>query len=250
MRTKDEAVHTFFKAGPAGIPTQQAFSQSTRWDSLDLDRENGCIRSIEHAFSTEGGLAVLYGNLAERGCIVKTAGVDESILVFEGKARIYESQDAAVAGILCNEVEPGDVVIIRYEGPRGGPGMQEMLYPTSYLKSKGLGKVCALLTDGRFSGGTSGLSIGHVSPEAAAGGNIALIENGDRILIDIPNRSINVDLSVEDLAHRRAAMEAKGKDAWKPAQPRHRRVTAALKAYALLATSADQGAVRNLELLD
>jgi dihydroxy-acid dehydratase len=250
MRTQDEAVHTFFKAGPAGIPTQQAFSQSTRWDSLDLDRENGCIRSIEHAYSSEGGLAVLYGNLAENGCIVKTAGVDESILVFEGKARIFESQDAAVAGILCNEVQAGDVVVIRYEGPRGGPGMQEMLYPTSYLKSKDLGKVCALLTDGRFSGGTSGLSIGHVSPEAAAGGNIALLNDGDRILIDIPNRSINVDLSAEELANRRAAMEAKGKDAWKPAQPRQRRVTAALKAYALLATSADQGAVRNLEMLD
>ncbi|WP_416668604.1 dihydroxy-acid dehydratase [Egbenema bharatensis] len=249
MRTDDEAVHTFFKAA-AGIPTQQAFSQSTRWDSLDLDRENGCIRSIDHAFSTEGGLAVLYGNLAERGCIVKTAGVDESILVFEGKAKIFESQDAAVAGILCNEVKPGDVVIIRYEGPRGGPGMQEMLYPTSYLKSKGLGKECALLTDGRFSGGTSGLSIGHASPEAAAGGNIALVQDGDRILIDIPNRSINVDLSAEELANRRAAMEAKGKDAWKPAQPRQRRVTAALKAYALLATSADQGAVRNLEMLE
>jgi dihydroxy-acid dehydratase len=250
MRTNDEAVHTFFRAGPAGIPTQQAFSQSTRWDTLDLDREAGCIRSIEHAYSAEGGLAVLYGNLAENGCIVKTAGVDESILVFEGTARIYESQDAAVAGILCNEVKPGDVVLIRYEGPRGGPGMQEMLYPTSYLKSKGLGKVCALLTDGRFSGGTSGLSIGHVSPEAAAGGNIALVNDGDRILIDIPNRSINVDLSPEELADRRATMEAKGKDAWKPAQPRQRRVTAALKAYALLATSADQGAVRNLEMLN
>jgi dihydroxy-acid dehydratase len=250
MRTDDEAVHTFFKAGPAGIPTQQAFSQSTRWPSLDQDRENGCIRSIENAYSAEGGLAVLYGNLAERGCIVKTAGVDESILVFEGKARIFESQDAAVAGILCNEVEPGDVVVIRYEGPRGGPGMQEMLYPTSYLKSKGLGKECALLTDGRFSGGTSGLSIGHASPEAAAGGNIALVRDGDRILIDIPNRSINVDLSAEELANRRAAMEAKGKDAWKPEQPRQRRVTAALKAYALLATSADQGAVRNLDMLE
>ncbi|MBW4546812.1 MAG: dihydroxy-acid dehydratase [Symplocastrum torsivum CPER-KK1] len=250
MRTDDEAVHTFFKAGPAGIPTQQAFSQSTRWPSLDLDRENGCIRNIEHAFSIEGGLAVLYGNLAERGCIVKTAGVDESIHVFEGKARIYESQDAAVKGILNDEVEPGEVVIIRYEGPRGGPGMQEMLYPTSYLKSKGLGKVCALLTDGRFSGGTSGLSIGHASPEAAAGGNIALVKGGDRILIDIPNRRINVELSAEELANRRVAMEALGKDAWKPTQPRQRRVSAALKAYALLATSADQGAVRNLEMLE
>ena len=267
MRTQDEAVHTFFKAGPAGIPTQQAFSQSTRWPSLDLDRENGCIRSLENAYSTEGGLAVLYGNLAENGCVVKTAGIDVSMFeaeqlryttsvptstlkVFEGKARIFESQDAAVAGILCNEVQPGDVVIIRYEGPKGGPGMQEMLYPTSYLKSKGLGKVCALLTDGRFSGGTSGLSIGHASPEAAAGGNIALVEEGDRILIDIPNRSINMDITPEELANRRAAMEAKGKEAWKPAKPRQRKVTAALKAYALLATSADKGAVRNLDMLD
>jgi len=250
IRTDDEAVHTFFKAGPAGIPTQQAFSQATRWPSLDLDRENGCIRSVENAYSTEGGLAVLYGNIAENGCIVKTAGVDESILVFEGRARIYESQDAAVRGILQDEVQPGDVVIIRYEGPRGGPGMQEMLYPTSYLKSKDLGKVCALLTDGRFSGGTSGLSIGHVSPEAAAGGAIGLVEDGDRILIDIPNRTINMDVSPEELARRRAAMEAKGKAAWKPAQPRQRRVTPALKAYALLATSADKGAVRNLDMLD
>ncbi len=250
IRTDDEAVHTFFKAGPAGIPTQQAFSQATRWPSLDLDRENGCIRSVENAYSTEGGLAVLYGNIAENGCIVKTAGVDESILVFEGRARIYESQDAAVRGILQDEVQPGDVVIIRYEGPRGGPGMQEMLYPTSYLKSKDLGKVCALLTDGRFSGGTSGLSIGHVSPEAAAGGAIGLVEDGDRILIDIPNRTINMDVSPEELARRRAAMEAKGKAAWKPAQPRQRRVTPALKAYALLATSADKGEVRNLDMLD
>src|SRR5690554_209449 len=250
VRNDDEAVRTFFKAGPAGIPTQQAFSQDTRWPSLDLDRENGCIRSVENAYSTEGGLAVLYGNIAENGCIVKTAGVDESILVFEGRARIYESQDAAVKGILQDEVQPGDVVIIRYEGPRGGPGMQEMLYPTSYLKSKDLGKVCALLTDGRFSGGTSGLSIGHVSPEAAAGGAIGLVEDGDRILIDIPNRTINMDVSPEELARRRAAMEAKGKAAWKPAQPRQRRVTPALKAYALLATSADKGAVRNLDMLD
>ena len=267
VRTQDEAVHTFFRAGPAGIPTQVAFSQSTRWPSLDLDRQSGCIRSVEHAYSQEGGLAVLYGNLAENGCVVKTAGIDVSMFeaeqlryttsvptstlrVFEGPARIFESQDAAVAGILCNEVQPGDVVIIRYEGPRGGPGMQEMLYPTSYLKSKGLGKACALLTDGRFSGGTSGLSIGHASPEAAAGGNIALVEEGDRIVIDIPNRTINMDITPEELANRRAAMEAKGKDAWKPAKPRQRRVTAALKAYALLATSADQGAVRNLDMLD
>ena len=250
MRTEDAAVHTFFQAGPAGIPTQQAFSQSTRWDSLDRDRETGCIRSLEHAYSTQGGLAVLYGNLAERGCIVKTAGVDESILVFTGKARIYESQDAAVQGILKDEVEAGDVVIIRYEGPRGGPGMQEMLYPTSYLKSKNLGKVCALLTDGRFSGGTSGLSIGHVSPEAAAGGAIALIRDGDRIHIDIPNRTIQVELSAAELLDRRAVMEAKGTSAWKPTQPRPRQVSAALRAYALLATSADQGAVRNLEGLE
>lgn len=250
MRTEDEAVHTFFRAGPAGIPTQQAFSQSTRWDTLDLDRQEGCIRNLEHAYSQEGGLAVLYGNLAERGCIVKTAGVDDSILVFEGTARIFESQDAAVAGILFNEVQAGDVVIIRYEGPRGGPGMQEMLYPTSYLKSKDLGKVCALVTDGRFSGGTSGLSIGHVSPEAAAGGNIALVEDGDRILIDIPNRTINIDVSPEELAQRRAAMEGKGKEAWKPAKPRPRRISNALKVYAMFATSADQGAVRNLALLE
>jgi len=267
IRSDNEAVHTFFRAGPAGIPTQVAFSQDTRWPSLDVDRQSGCIRSGEHAYSRQGGLAVLYGNLAENGCVVKTAGIDVSMFeaqqlryttsvptstlrVFEGPARIFESQDAAVAGILCNEVQPGDVVIIRYEGPRGGPGMQEMLYPTSYLKSKGLGKACALLTDGRFSGGTSGLSIGHASPEAAAGGNIALVEEGDRIVIDIPNRTINMDITPEELANRRAAMEAKGKDAWKPAKPRQRRVTAALKAYALLATSADQGAVRNLDMLD
>jgi dihydroxy-acid dehydratase len=249
-RTDDAAVHTFFKAGPAGIPTQQAFSQSTRWDTLDLDREQGCIRSAENAYSKQGGLAVLYGNLAERGCIVKTAGVDESALVFTGRARVYESQDVAVNGILSDEVKAGDVVVIRYEGPRGGPGMQEMLYPTSDLKSKDLGKVCALLTDGRFSGGTSGLSIGHASPEAAAGGNIALVRDGDSIQIDIPNRRIHLDISAAELASRREAMDAKGKEAWKPAQPRPRRVTAALKAYALLATSADRGAVRNLEMLE
>jgi dihydroxy-acid dehydratase len=233
-----------------GHLTQQAFSQSTRWDSLDLDRAQGCIRSVENAYSTQGGLAVLYGNLAERGCILKTAGVDESALVFTGRARVYESQDTAVNGILSDEVKAGEVVVIRYEGPRGGPGMQEMLYPTSYLKSKDLGKVCALLTDGRFSGGTSGLSIGHASPEAAAGGNIALVRDGDSIEIDIPNRRIHLDISAAELASRREAMEAKGKDAWKPAQPRPRRVTAALKAYALLATSADRGAVRNLDLLE
>ncbi|TNC82226.1 MAG: dihydroxy-acid dehydratase [Oleiphilus sp.] len=250
MRTNDAKVAEFFKAGPAGIPTQTAFSQSTRWPTLDGDRKQGCIRSIEHAFSLEGGLAVLYGNIAVDGCVVKTAGVDESIHTFTGKAKIFESQDAAVKGILNDEVVEGDVVIIRYEGPKGGPGMQEMLYPTSYLKSKGLGKACALLTDGRFSGGTSGLSIGHASPEAASGGAIGLIEEGDTIIIDIPNRSINVDLSDEALAQRRKAMEAKGKDAWKPALPRKRKVSGALKAYALLATSADKGGVRNLEMLE
>jgi dihydroxy-acid dehydratase len=243
----DDAVRTFYKAGPAGIPTQTAFSQSTRWPTLDLDRVEGCIRSVEHAYSQEGGLAVLYGNLAVDGCVVKTAGVDESIHVFEGGARVYESQDAAVAGILGGEVQAGDVVVIRYEGPKGGPGMQEMLYPTSYLKSKGLGKACALLTDGRFSGGTSGLSIGHVSPEAAAGGAIGLIRDGDRIRIDIPARGIALLVSDEELARRRAAQDARG---WKPAQPRARKVSVALKAYALLATSADKGAVRNRELLD
>ncbi len=246
-QTDDEAVHTFYKAGPAGIPTQIAFSQATRWSSLDLDRAEGCIRDVAHAFSSEGGLAVLYGNLAADGCVVKTAGVDESIHVFEGTARVYESQDAAVAGILGNEVQAGEVVVIRYEGPKGGPGMQEMLYPTSYLKSKGLGKACALLTDGRFSGGTSGLSIGHCSPEAAAGGTIGLVRDGDRILIDIPNRAINLLVAEDELAARRREQDARG---WKPAQPRPRKVTGALKAYALLATSADKGAVRNLAALD
>ena len=245
-QTNDEAVHTFFKAGPAGIPTQTAFSQATRWPSLDLDRAEGCIRSVEHAYSQEGGLAVLYGNIALDGCVVKTAGVDESIHVFEGTAKIYESQDSAVKGILADEVKPGDIVIIRYEGPKGGPGMQEMLYPTSYLKSKGLGKECALLTDGRFSGGTSGLSIGHASPEAAAGGAIGLVREGDRIHIDIHNRSIQLLVSDEELAHRRIEQDKKG---WKPAQPRARKVSTALKAYALLATSADKGAVRNKALL-
>src|SRR5690606_11782766 len=217
MRTPSEEVVKFYKADPAGIPTQTAFSQSTRWPTLDGDRENGCIRNIEHAYSKEGGLAVLYGNIALDGCVVKTAGVDESILVFQGKAKIFESQDDAVKGILADEVVAGDIVIIRYEGPKGGPGMQEMLYPTSYLKSKGLGKACALLTDGRFSGGTSGLSIGHCSPEAAAGGAIGLLRDGDIINIDIPNRSINVDLSTEELAHRRHEQDKKG---WKPAAER------------------------------
>ena len=245
-QTQDIKVHEFFKAGPAGIPTQMAFSQATRWPSLDLDRTQGCIRDAAHAYSQEGGLAVLYGNLAEDGCVVKTAGVDASIHVFEGRARVYESQDAAVAGILADEVRAGDVVVIRYEGPKGGPGMQEMLYPTSYLKSKGMGKTCALLTDGRFSGGTSGLSIGHVSPEAAAGGAIALVCEGDRIRIDIPARSITLLVAEAELAARRAAQEAQG---WKPALPRARKVSSALKAYALLATSADKGAVRNQALL-
>ena len=250
MRTEDSAVREFFRAGPAGIPTQEAFSQSTRYPTLDGDRETGCIRSLEHAYSREGGLAVLFGNIAVDGCVVKTAGVDESIHTFRGKARIFESQDSAVEGILADQVKAGDVVIIRYEGPKGGPGMQEMLYPTSYLKSKGLGKDCALLTDGRFSGGTSGLSIGHASPEAAAGGAIALIQDGDDIVIDIPNRSINVDVSDEVLSQRRAEMAARGSDAWKPSIVRKRKVTPALKAYALLATSADKGAVRNLDMLE
>ena len=250
MRSPSPEVIEFYKAGPAGIPTQTAFSQSTRWPTLDGDRENGCIRSIENAFSLEGGLAVLYGNIALDGCVVKTAGVDDSILVFEGPAHVTESQDEAVANILNDDVKAGDIVIVRYEGPKGGPGMQEMLYPTSYIKSKGLGKDCALLTDGRFSGGTSGLSIGHVSPEAAAGGAIGLVENGDMIRIDIPNRTINLLISDEELAARRAAMDAKGKDAWKPVKFRPRKVSAALKAYALLATSADKGAVRDLSKLD
>ena len=250
MQNNAPDVAEFFKAGPAGIPTQTAFSQATRWPTLDGDRANGCIRSIEHAFSLEGGLAVLYGNIAEDGCVVKTAGVDESIHVFTGKAVIFESQESAVKGILDDKVVAGDVVIIRYEGPKGGPGMQEMLYPTSYLKSKGLGKDCALLTDGRFSGGTSGLSIGHASPEAASGGAIGLIEAGDIIKIDIPNRSINVDISSENLAVRRAKMDTKGKQGWKPVEDRPRKVSGALKAYAMLATSADKGAVRNLDLLD
>ncbi|RDL42814.1 dihydroxy-acid dehydratase [Marinomonas piezotolerans] len=250
MESPTPEVVEFFKAGPGGIPTQVAFSQDSRWPTLDGDRANGCIRSLENAFSLEGGLAVLYGNIAQDGCVVKSAGVDESILVFEGKAHVTESQDEAVKNILDDKVEAGDIVIVRYEGPKGGPGMQEMLYPTSYIKSKGLGKACALLTDGRFSGGTSGLSIGHVSPEAAAGGAIALVENGDRILIDIPNRTINVMISDEELAHRRATMEAKGANAWKPAEVRPRKVSPALKVYAHFATSADKGAVRDLDQLD
>ena len=247
MRNPSEEVIKFYKAGPAGIPTQTAFSQSTRWPTLDGDRENGCIRNLANAYSLEGGLAVLYGNIALDGCVVKTAGVDESIHLFKGKAKIFESQDSAVKGILADEIKEGDIVIIRYEGPKGGPGMQEMLYPTTYLKSKGLGKACALLTDGRFSGGTSGLSIGHCSPEAASGGAIGLLEEGDEIIIDIPNRAINVQLSDEELSHRRHKRDKLG---WKPVEERPRKVTTALKIYAKFATSADKGAVRDLSLLD
>jgi len=242
-RTDSESVRHFFRAAPGGIPTQVAFSQDARWDELDLDREKGVIRSADHPFSKDGGLAVLKGNIALDGCIVKTAGVDESILKFSGPAIVFESQDAAVKGILGKQVKAGDVVVIRYEGPKGGPGMQEMLYPTSYLKSRGLGKACALLTDGRFSGGTSGLSIGHASPEAAQGGLIGLVRNGDRIEIDIPNRSIHLAVPEEELTIRRAEQDRLG---WKPAEPRPRNVSTALKAYAAFAASADKGAVRIL----
>ena len=246
-RTQDAAVHEFFRAAPGGVPTQVAFSQNRRWQALDLDREAGAIRSAEHAFSQDGGLAVLYGNLAPDGCIVKTAGVDDSILKFSGPARVFESQDAAVSGILNGTVKAGDVVVIRYEGPRGGPGMQEMLYPTSYLKSKGLGKACALITDGRFSGGTSGLSIGHVSPEAAEGGLIALVREGDQIEIDIPLRTISLIVSEAELAARRTAQEAHG---YRPAELRPRKVSPALRAYAAMTTSAARGAVRDVDQLD
>lgn len=245
MQAHDTSVFTLYRAAPGGVPTQVAFSQDRRWNELDMDRTKGIIRDKAHAFSEDGGLAVLYGNIAEKGCIVKTAGVDESIWKFTGKARVYESQEDAVDGILGEQVQAGDVVIIRYEGPKGGPGMQEMLYPTSYLKSRGLGKECALLTDGRFSGGTSGLSIGHASPEAACGGAIALVEDGDTIEIDIPNRRIHLAISEAELASRRAAMEAKGSAAWKPVN-RQRVVSAALQAYAALTTSADTGAVRDV----
>ncbi|MFN3544770.1 MAG: dihydroxy-acid dehydratase [Thiobacillus sp.] len=248
-RTKDRDIKDYYRAAPGGVPTQVAFSQDRRFPKLDDDRANGCIRDFEHAYSKDGGLAVLYGNLAEDGCIVKTAGVDESIWKFSGPARVFESQDDAVEAILGDRIEAGDVVVIRYEGPKGGPGMQEMLYPTSYLKSKGLGKVCALITDGRFSGGTSGLSIGHASPEAAEGGNIGLVEEGDIIEIDIPNRSIRVALSDEVLAQRRAAMDAKGAQAWKPAN-RARTVSAALRAYAAMTTSAAFGAVRDVSQVE
>ncbi|CAH1747073.1 dihydroxy-acid dehydratase [Thauera humireducens] len=245
MQAHDTSVFTLYRAAPGGVPTQVAFSQGRRWNELDMDRSQGIIRDKAHAFSQDGGLAVLYGNIAEKGCIVKTAGVDESIWKFTGKARVYESQEDAVEGILGEQVQAGDVVVIRYEGPKGGPGMQEMLYPTSYLKSRGLGAQCALLTDGRFSGGTSGLSIGHASPEAACGGAIALVEDGDTIEIDIPNRRIHLAVSDAELAARRAAMEAKGSAAWKPAN-RQRVVSAALQAYAALTTSADTGAVRDV----
>jgi dihydroxy-acid dehydratase len=242
-RSEDEEVRKFYLAAPGGVPTQTAFSQDRRWDSLDTDRQNGVIRSAEHAFSQDGGLAVLFGNIARDGCIVKTAGVDEKILKFTGPAVVFESQDAAVTGILTGQVKAGDVVVIRYEGPKGGPGMQEMLYPTSYLKSKGLGAACALVTDGRFSGGTSGLSIGHASPEAAEGGAIGLVEQGDTIEIDIPNRSINLMVSDEVLEARRAAQDAKG---WQPEKDRPRKVSAALQAYAAMTTSAARGAVRDV----
>ncbi|MFV0384830.1 dihydroxy-acid dehydratase [Paracoccus sp. (in: a-proteobacteria)] len=240
-RTNSSSVHDFFRAAPGGVPTQTAFSQDRRYDEVDLDRRKGVIREAAHAFSTDGGLAVLYGNLAEDGCIVKTAGVDESILTFTGAAHIFESQDDAVSGILTGKVKEGEVVLIRYEGPRGGPGMQEMLYPTSYLKSKGLGKACALVTDGRFSGGSSGLSIGHVSPEAAEGGTIGLVQQGDTIHIDIPNRVIELQVDQTELDRRRAIRDNEG---WKPAKPRQRKVSAALRAYAALTTSAAKGAVR------
>ena len=244
VRTRSESVRKFFTAAPGNVPTQVAFSQERRFEELDTDRATGCVRDAEHAYSKDGGLAVLSGNIALDGCIVKTAGVDESILKFEGPARVFESQDAAVEGILGNKIKAGDVVVVRYEGPRGGPGMQEMLYPTSYLKSKGLGKVCALVTDGRFSGGSSGLSIGHLSPEAAEGGLIGLVEEGDLIKIDIPSRSISLMVDDATLAKRREAMLARGADAWKPAKKRSRKVTMALKAYAALTTSAARGAVR------
>jgi dihydroxy-acid dehydratase len=238
-------VAEFYRAAPGGVRTTEPFSQNRRYGSLDLDRGKGAIRDVAHAFSKDGGLAVLYGNLAEDGCIVKTAGVDPASLTFAGPARIFESQDDAVEGILGDRVQAGDVVVIRYEGPRGGPGMQEMLYPTSYLKSKGLGKACALVTDGRFSGGSTGLSIGHVSPEAAEGGALGLVEEGDRIEFDIPNRSMRLAVSDAELARRRAAMEARGAAAWKPVA-RQRAVSGALRAYAALATSASRGAIRDL----
>ncbi|MDD5365969.1 MAG: dihydroxy-acid dehydratase [Gallionellaceae bacterium] len=249
IRAHDVSVFDFYKAAPGGVPTQVAFSQDRRYPELDLDRSHGCLRDKAHAYSQDGGLAVLYGNLALDGCIVKTAGVDAGSLKFSGPARVFESQDAAVEAILADRIQAGDVVIIRYEGPRGGPGMQEMLYPTSYLKSKGLGKSCALITDGRFSGGTSGLSIGHVSPEAAEGGNIGLVVEGDSIEIDIPDRTIRIAVSDDELAQRRAAMAAKGKEAWQPVG-RDRPITSALRAYAAMTTSAAYGAVRDVSQVE
>jgi dihydroxy-acid dehydratase len=249
MQAHNTSVFDFFRAAPGGVPTQTAFSQDRRFPELDLDRSKGCIRDKANAYSLDGGLAVLFGNIAEKGCIVKTAGVDDSILKFTGRARVCESQEEAVEKILGDQIVAGDVVVIRYEGPKGGPGMQEMLYPTSYLKSKGLGKQCALLTDGRFSGGTSGLSIGHASPEAAAGGAIALVEEGDTIEIDIPNRRIHLAVQESVMAARLAAMQAKGKAAWKPAA-RERQVSPALRAYAAMVTSADMGAVRDVSTLE
>ena len=243
IRTEDADVYEFYRSSPGGVPTQVAFSQNRYYSTLDGDREKGVIRNAEHAFSKDGGLAVLYGNIALDGCIVKTAGVDDSILKFTGTARVFESQDSAVEAILDHKIVAGDIVVIRYEGPRGGPGMQEMLYPTSYLKSKGLGKDCALITDGRFSGGSSGLSIGHVSPEAAEGGAIGLVEDGDTIQIDIPNRSIHLDVDDATMAHRRTAQEAKG---WHPVEERKRKVSKSLKIYAMHSTSAAKGAVRVL----
>lgn len=246
ISTSSEEVRKFFMAAPGGVRTTEAFSQSRMWPSLDSDRELGCIRNIKNAYSADGGLAVLYGNIAQEGCIVKTAGVDEEVLIFKGRVRLFESQEASIKAILDDQIKEGDIVLITYEGPKGGPGMQEMLYPTSYLKSKGLGKKCALLTDGRFSGGTSGLSIGHASPEAAEGGNIGLVREGDMIEINIPNRTINVNLSDDELSLRRDAMNAKGENAWKP-EPRERKISQALKAYALMTTSAAKGAVRDIE---
>jgi len=247
LSTKEKSVKDFYLAAPGGISTTVAFSQERLWPSLDTDRSNGCIRDVAHAYSKDGGLAVLYGNIAVDGCIVKTAGVDEEILKFSGKVRLFESQDSACEAILKDKIVAGDIVVIIYEGPKGGPGMQEMLYPTAYLKSKELGKVCALLTDGRFSGGTSGLSIGHVSPEAAEGGSIALVREGDYIDIDIPNRKIDLKISDKDLLSRRKEMD-KSKFSWQP-KPRKRRITQALKAYAMMTTSASEGAVRDIDQL-
>jgi dihydroxy-acid dehydratase len=248
-RDPGERIKTFYRAAPGGMPSQTAFSQEERWDTLDLDRENGCVRDGAHAYSQDGGLAVLFGNLAPDGCVIKTAGVDASILKFSGRAIVFESENDAATGIMNNRVQHGDVIVIRYEGPKGGPGMQEMLKPTSLLKARGLDRTCALVTDGRFSGGSAGLSVGHISPEAASKGPIALIENGDIIEIDIPQRRIHLKLTDSELDERRRRMEAKGPTAYRPGK-RDRKISAALKAYGLLVTSADKGAVRNLSMLD